>query len=56
MAKTGVGKCIRRVSALLPILAKQKDALYYDAGYAESKIDETPWHELKGVSLPSLNG
>jgi hypothetical protein len=28
----------------LPITAKQKDALYFSNGWAESTIDEAPWH------------
>jgi len=28
----------------LDLTSKQKDALYYEAGYAESKIGDTPWH------------
>lgn len=27
----------------MPLTDKQKDALYYKQGYAESRIDETPW-------------
>lgn len=34
----------------LKLTAAQKDALYYDAGYAESKIDDAPWH---GLQLPT---
>jgi len=28
----------------LPLTAQQKDALYYYCGYAESTLDEAPWH------------
>ena len=28
----------------LPLTPDQKDALYYQQGYAESKIGDTPWH------------
>ena len=28
----------------LPLTPAQKDALYYQQGYAESKIGDTPWH------------
>ena len=34
----------------LKLTAAQKDALYYDAGYAESGIDDAPWH---GLQLPT---
>ena len=40
----------------LNLTAAQKDALYYDAGYTESTIQDAPWHggEPQGLSLPSL--
>ena len=35
---------ILRVIDGLDLSDRQKDALYYGAGYAESTIDEAPWH------------
>jgi hypothetical protein len=32
----------------LNLTAKQKDTLYYDAGYAESGLSDTPWHKGGG--------
>ncbi len=42
----GEGKKERRMAVIdsLPITSAQKDALYYAEGWAESKIDEAPWH------------
>lgn len=43
---TGEGKKERRMAVIdsLPITNAQKDALYYGEGWAESTIDEAPWH------------
>ena len=43
---TGEGKKERRMDVInsLPITKAQKDALYYAEGWAESTIDEAPWH------------
>lgn len=43
---TGEGKKERRMAVIdsLPITDAQKDALYYGEGWAESTIDEAPWH------------
>lgn len=40
----------------LKLTNAQKDALYYEQGYAESGIDDTPWNARgpQGLSLPSL--
>lgn len=35
---------ILKVINALPITKKQKDALYYAEGWAESTLDEAPWH------------
>ena len=43
---TGEGKKERRMAIIdsLPITSKQKDALYLAEGWAESKLNEAPWH------------
>ena len=43
---TGEGKKERRMAVIdsLPITNAQKDALYYGEGWAESTIEEAPWH------------
>ena len=43
---TGEGKKERRMEVIhsLPITKEQKDALYLAEGWAESKINEAPWH------------
>ena len=43
---TGEGKKERRMAVIdsLPITNAQKDVLYYGEGWAESTIDEAPWH------------
>lgn len=50
-------KVMRYINSL-PLTGGQKDALYYDAGYTESTIDDAPWHsgQVQGLSLPSLGG
>ena len=43
---TGEDKKARRMEVInsLPISVAQKDALYFAEGWAESKLDEAPWH------------
>lgn len=50
-------KVMRYIDSL-PLTVRQKDALYYDAGYTESTIDDAPWHggQEQGLRLPSLGG
>lgn len=45
-AITGEGKKNGRMAAIdaLPLTDEQKDALYFMEGWAESTIDEAPWH------------
>lgn len=45
--KTDSGSKKKKVLALIdrmPLSAEQKDALYYQQGYAESTISDAPWH------------
>ena len=35
---------VLKVIQSMPLTKKQKDALYLSEGYAESKLDEAPWH------------
>ena len=45
--KTDSGSKKKNVLALIngmPLSAAQKDALYYQQGYAESTIGDAPWH------------
>lgn len=45
--KTDSGSKKKKVLALIdgmPLTASQKDALYYQQGYAESTISDAPWH------------
>ena len=43
---TGEGKKEKRMAVIdsLPLTSAQKDALYHAEGWAESKLNEAPWH------------
>jgi hypothetical protein len=43
---TGLSKKADKMEVIdsLPISPKQKDALYFSNGWAESRLDEAPWH------------